>query len=914
MKLLPFDIRAGEGRNTIAGFLTLFGLIAGHTLLETARDALFLQKLPALRLPWMYFAIALGAIVVSGFESRFAPRTSTRRQVGLLMLVAAAVTLGFYLLLPEMSDLGLYALYFWSGILATVIVTRFWGLMGNVFTVTQAKRVFAAVGAGSVTGAIAGSALAGALAMRADGRTLIFAAAALFAVASLAPGLFRLDGLSDAPRPERATERGGRRALKILWSRPYTKKTALLVLGSTVTLTLCDYLFKSTVARLVPPAELPRFFATFYLVMNIISLVVQLSLVNFLLKRVGINVALAVLPLFLLLGGVGMLFTGGLAAALLLKGADGSLRHSLHRTSTELLFVPMADEVKGRVKGMIDGLGQRGGQALASFWILSTGMMGPSERVVGAAVAVMSVLWISIAWGVKRHYLNLFRSNLAQHTPRFSNRGTGVALDLASLESIIETLNSARDTEVLAAIDLLAAENRIRLIPALLLYHPSTAVVVRTLELFTAARRVDAVPVYDRLARHPDPTVRAGALRARTAASPDEQNLRAALEDESPVVRAAAVVGLVSLGFETDDAVQEELRALVQSGSEDARLSLLSAITDNPSAAYEESLLELGRLTQPQICAGTARAMAQAPSFRFLPVLLPMLAHRETRSEARRAMAAVGARALAWIDVAMEDQTLPPTVRLHLPRTLAYFDPAMGAGILLKHFASEPDGLVRYKILRSLVSLRREHPDLVFDPQHLNEALEGTVEALFRLLHWAQILEQGARADMRRASPVGEMLRTLVDNKAENALDRLFQVLSLRYRSEDVLGIWRGLRSDDARYRASSEELLANLLASPLKEALLAYLDRIDTSSKLLAGQAYFTPRELSYDAVLARLMVTRAESIRCLAAHHVGELQLVQLRPELTALADHPSPFFREVIERALERLSPAALAGGVA
>ena len=61
---MPLSARAwrhaapGERRSLAAAFVTLFGLVAAHTLLETARDALFLARLPPSQLPWAYLAIA----------------------------------------------------------------------------------------------------------------------------------------------------------------------------------------------------------------------------------------------------------------------------------------------------------------------------------------------------------------------------------------------------------------------------------------------------------------------------------------------------------------------------------------------------------------------------------------------------------------------------------------------------------------------------------------------------------------------------------------------------------------------------------------------------------------------------------------------------------------------------------------
>ena len=53
-----FAVRKVERRDVWTAFAALFMLIASHSVLETARDALFLAKVPATRLPWAYLALA----------------------------------------------------------------------------------------------------------------------------------------------------------------------------------------------------------------------------------------------------------------------------------------------------------------------------------------------------------------------------------------------------------------------------------------------------------------------------------------------------------------------------------------------------------------------------------------------------------------------------------------------------------------------------------------------------------------------------------------------------------------------------------------------------------------------------------------------------------------------------------------
>ena len=68
--------------------------------------------------------------------------------------------------------------------------------------------------------------------------------------------------------------------MQAIWLRPYLRRVAGIVLLSAITLTLVDFLFKSTVATLIPPSQLGSFFATTYLVLNSLSLVAQLLAVS----------------------------------------------------------------------------------------------------------------------------------------------------------------------------------------------------------------------------------------------------------------------------------------------------------------------------------------------------------------------------------------------------------------------------------------------------------------------------------------------------------------------------------------------------------------------------------------------------------------------------------------------------------
>ncbi len=896
------QIRPEERRGVAAAFLTLLGILAAHTLLETARDALFLSRLPATQLPWMYLALAAVAFPAARF--RFPRRLGLDgpRAYSLQLVACAGVTLTFWLFRRAPGTAALYLLYVWSGLFGTLAAVRFWAVISDMYTVTQAKRLYRLIGAGSVLGAIVGAFVGGLIAARYPARSLLLASAAVVVVTALGPALL-LRRTGDSRRDEDgAASVPASSAFALVADHPYVRPLAGLVLTSTVAVTLADYLFKSVVARSIPASELGIFFSLTHGVLNVLALVVQVLGVGFLLSRIGVHRSLALFPLLLVLGSLGFLFGAGLVAALLLKAPDGALRYSLHRTGTELLYLPLPDAIRARVKPFIDAGGQRGGQALASVLILAPVAFMPRESFLALCLAGVAVLWLLSVFDLKQNYLDLFRAALKEGA--IATRIDLPQLDLASLEAIFAALNSPDDEEVKAAMDLLQAQGKTRLIPALILYHPSQGVVTRAFDLFKTDKRVDFLPIADRLLGHADPEIRAAALRARTAVEADESVLRRMSQDPSPAVRATAAVGLVAGGFFSDES-QHVIDRLLESQAPEASRALAHAIRLQPDPVFEPTLLELSEAPETEVLEEVAAAMAAMPSEPFLPALLPMLAQREARGAARAAFLAHAEAGLRFLDQALDDHALPQEIRRHLPRTISPFPPEAAAPILLRHMAQEPDGLVRFKILRGVGRIRADNPNLRLDVAAVSDGITRTVEACFRLVHWRKVLEDGTPQQPNRRTPGYELLTTLLRDKEVHAVERLFRLLGLQFAREDLYRIYRGFGSPSPKIRASSRELLENLLPLPLRPAVLALADPAPGEDRLARAGPFYAPPALGSEDLLARMLEEASESLRCIAAHHIAELGLVALRPRLQALAPVEKAFFvSRVLERAIARL----------
>jgi hypothetical protein len=232
---------------------------------------------------------------------------------------------------------------------------------------------------------------------------------------------------------------------------------------------------------------------------------------------------------------------------------------------------------------------------------------------------------------------------------------------------------------------------------------------------------------------------------------------------------------------------------------------------------------------------------------------------------------------------------------------VSLFPAAPAAAVLARHVLAELSGAVRYRILRGMNRLAAS-PEVRFDPALVRTATDATMGGVFRLLHWRSVLEEGTKRRPGRATPGHDLLIQLLRDKEEQAIERLFRLLALRHRGEDFKRIYRGLHSSDPRARGSSRELLENVLEPALRGPVLAVVDDGGDAARLARAGTAYVPEALEYEDVLSLILQTGGESLRCVAAHHVGELRLAALRPRLEELLGSGTGFFlSRVVEHAL-------------
>lgn len=897
------DLREGEARPAILAFITLFGVIAGHTALETARDALFLEKLPPHHLAFVYALLAGVAFTIAPLSARIV-RSFGRRYalITTLLLAAFGTTLLYF---EPKTKVVVFILYIWSGVLGTLMAIQFWMLAGELLTLSQGKRLFGPIAAGGALGATAGAGTSAALLELSSVDALLLLAASLFIGAALVVTSIRDDDARVAapPLPVATLPLVGFRAL--FRDYPYLARMAALVALSTTAVLATDYLFKSVAAGAYQGRELGAFFARYYAALNGISLLIQLGIASRLIKNTGVFVAVTVLPLCLILGSADLLIAGGaLTIVLLTKGADGALRHSLNRVATELLWLPVAAEGRERGKALLEGVLARIAQAIVAVVILGLAALElTSPRVLAGVILAASVAWVVVALGMRLPYLDLLRQAIRRGTMDPSQS----ELDLASVEAVLEALSSREPDRVLAAMDLLVDRRRSRLIPALVLYHEAEPVLIRALQHLTIEPREDWVPLAERLLEHPSEAVRVAVVRAFAGHGRTEQ-LRKVLGDPSPAVRAHAAFCLAHCDSTRNprvDPTVAELLALDGDAGRSARIALLSAIRDHADTRWSDLVLELAQTDDAELVEEVAATMTKLADDRFIPFLVRRLGTRSGRGAVRDALVALGAPALDALESALADPATPARVRLHVPRTISRFGNQRAADILVHHLTREPSGAVRYKVLRGLGRLVAER-DVRVDREVIDAEIDRNLREHLRMLAYSVLLRGRAPELPEQARASGSLLFGLVADKAEHARERAFRLLQIAHRREDIRSVYLALGSTDRRTRANAQEYLdvlsgaryAGARTDEPRELCRIVADDLGDEARVERARPFLPNLPVDHPSLIAALMAEPDEHLASLASYHALELGAEALR-ERVARAYEERPGLRAFLTR---------------
>jgi AAA family ATP:ADP antiporter len=399
------QILAHERRAVMLAFACNFLLLASYYILRPVRDTVA-TVFGADQLQLLFTGTFIGTLIAAPIYAWLSARVRLNRLLpGVFWFWLANVLLFqvLFKLAPENRWIGA-AYYVWFSVINLFMISVFWTLMSDLFSASQATRLFAFIAAGGSVGAIAGP-LVVRLAVNALGLDgmLIIAAGGFLAVIVLVHLLMR-----EKERLRRLGEGGQSTTLdhdlaggaldgfRELLRSAYSRHQAAFILLMTWVNTVAYFLqtdvisqaFSGVAARAVAIADIS-------LVVNVLAAIILLFGLGRYVHRFGVTAGLVLNPIIMVIAFVALALSPTLLMIQALQVIRQVSQYAIARPSREICFtvVPQADRYK--TKNVIDVVVYRFGD-LSSAW-MQAGLRAAGLRVVGSAAAGIG---ISIIWGV----------------------------------------------------------------------------------------------------------------------------------------------------------------------------------------------------------------------------------------------------------------------------------------------------------------------------------------------------------------------------------------------------------------------------------------------------------------------------------------------------------------------------------
>ena len=471
-----FQFREGDAGRAIRLFAYLFLVVCSYVITKTTRDALFLDRFPASRLPWADIATAAAITIVMAAYLRVSRLATLPALLSTTLILTMAVSVGFWTLAQRGQPTWMLPmLYVWAGVTGVLLPAQVWTLAAHVMTTREAKRLYGFVGAGPIAGAIAGGFITKAAATRFGTDSLLLITAALLAPCPFFVGrIWRDRTTADEHRAAAQKAAGAREAVRIIGSSSHLRAVARLIAISSIVTTIVAWQFRAVAkASIVSTNELAAFFGMFNVYAGVLSLASQLFLSSRLLRRFGLGTALLVVPLALAFGSAGIIVSGGLAAAVFLKGTDQVLRYSVDRSTVEFLYLPVPARSRSQAKAFIDTVVWRSGDATGALLVLvGVSLLHASAAELSIVALAAIAAWTAAAVAARKTYVDALRASIYEHrldverlADQQSERSTIAVLttalasdDPAVRKDAIAALSAAGDRSALGRVEQLIVD------------------------------------------------------------------------------------------------------------------------------------------------------------------------------------------------------------------------------------------------------------------------------------------------------------------------------------------------------------------------------------------------------------------------------------------------------------------------
>ena len=402
----PYEVKA-----VMIAFVYFFFLMASYFILRPLRDTMG-TVYGVQHLQELFTGTFVLSLMVAPLFAGLASRIRLASFLPWIYGFIAVTLVVFYLLFQRVANdrWVAAAFYVWVSSFNLLTISVFWSLMADIFSSSQAKRLFGFIAAGGTVGTISAPAFIALFVNSVGTNTLLLISAAGFTVTAVLVRVLeaekrKLSERMDAQKTRLDHRLGGRSldGFLLLFRSKYLLMIALFLLLMTTISTVIYFQLADLISReFASRAARTQAYATIDLATNSIAVLVQLFATGRFISRFGVTAGLLLNPVIMVVAFLAVVFS----PVLIVLGSIQVIRrfseYAVAKPSRDMLFTVVDQQSKYKAKNVIDTVVYRFGD-LTSAW-LSAAIL--PFGIAGLAVAgiILAAIWFPIAYLLGRRY------------------------------------------------------------------------------------------------------------------------------------------------------------------------------------------------------------------------------------------------------------------------------------------------------------------------------------------------------------------------------------------------------------------------------------------------------------------------------------------------------------------------------
>jgi len=407
--IAPFENGKGNHfRQTLLMSISVGLLTVSLSLAKTGRDALFFHDQGLLQLPMVYMGIGMSSLPAAFLFVRAMKKWGARSARVGIMIFAAVVLAGFVPLLNQASYVVLMTTFVFIPTIFGLLFASTWLLVSQLFEqapTTVAARSFSRIGASSLAGGMVGGFISKGLAPHLNPEWLILLAALgiLVAVGTVIKTHGEFCPLVSA----NITRLNKRVTISGVFSNRYFRILLLISMAGSLAGLFIEFQFYAAASSLANDLRgNTNFFANFYTLVYLSSLVVELFVTPKIQEKLGLTGGLVILPIALLGGSAFTVVAATTLSRSVLKVTEGGLKASIHRPLWEQAFIPIQSTERSVGKMLVDGIAPRIAEGIGAMilflWVMRLDVSNGNIEIASVFPESRWMAWIIlfavIAW------------------------------------------------------------------------------------------------------------------------------------------------------------------------------------------------------------------------------------------------------------------------------------------------------------------------------------------------------------------------------------------------------------------------------------------------------------------------------------------------------------------------------------